>query len=116
MPASKHRRRPGGKSVAHPGRGKPPREEVPVDRQQRAIAERFYRQFGHEHPAGFMLDLALGILADSPRASRAAITAEFLEEESTAQQADEAWAFLVAQEIVTIDGDTVTLHPRFAEP
>ena len=33
-----------------------------------------------------------------------------------AQQADEAWAFLVAQEIVTVDGDTVMLHPRFAAP
>lgn len=26
MPKSKHRRKPGGKAVAHPGRGKPGRE------------------------------------------------------------------------------------------
>jgi len=117
MPTSKHRRKPGGKSVAHPDRGKPPpRVEVHVDRLQRTVARPFYRQFGNDHPAGFMLDLALEVLADAPGASRAGITAEFLQEENTAQQADEAWAFLVAQEIVTVDGDTVMLHPRFAAP
>src|SRR6476661_9858081 len=108
MPTSKHRRKPGQE---------PLRVEARFDRLESVIAGPFHRQFGHDHPAGFMLDLALEFLVDSPHASRAAITAEFLapaREETAAQQADEAWILLVAQQIVTVDGDTVALHPRFA--
>ena len=113
MPTSKHRRKPGEECPL----GSPLRVEARFDRLERVIAGPFHRQFGHDHPAGFMLDLALEFLVNSPHASRAAVTAEFLapaREETAAQQADEAWTLLVAQQIVTVDGDTVALHPRFA--
>jgi hypothetical protein len=62
MPKSKHRRKPGGKSIAHPGRGKPVKSiESPETRAFEQFIggymRPFLRQFPNEEDASYMLDL-----------------------------------------------------------
>jgi hypothetical protein len=65
MPRSKHRRKPGGKAVPHPGRGKPERELKPSPedvlwhRFVDGYTKPFHEKFGDSTAgsAGDMLDL-----------------------------------------------------------
>ena len=130
MPRSKHRRKPGGKSVRHPGRGKAPKP-LPLDAEAEAyrqmihaVAAPFHEQTGYDAPAGYLLDLALDEFWVRPSISRIAITSHFLQsvedEDGTMlcykpEEAEAAWAALIADEFVVLDGDTVSLHPRIAQ-
>ena len=116
MPPSKHRRKAGGKSVKHPGRGKPPREWPPSAAMLawRTFSDAYCRPFHQQwpgHPAGELLDIVSAGLFDADTrtfytADKAEIFAEFLEpfeEEDgtsvtrTPEQAEAALAFLVEQ-------------------
>ena len=61
MPRSKHRRKPGGKAVAHPGRGKS--RELPLSPEDvlwRRFVDGYTRPFHEKYgnsAAGYMLDL-----------------------------------------------------------
>lgn len=131
MPRSKHRRKPGGKSVRHPGRGrafKPPpldAETLAWRRMRHAVAEPFYQQIDNDDGrTGEMLDLVLEELWQRPVASRAELTGAFLtpaqavdgtDISNTPEHAETAWAILVAHEIVVLSGDSVTVHPCIAQ-
>jgi hypothetical protein len=62
MPVSKHRRKPGGKSVRHPGRARAPAFRLDYESSaRRAFAEKytvpFYAAHGADHFAAEMLDI-----------------------------------------------------------
>ena len=70
MPQSKHRRKAGGKSVKHPGRGKASRELPPSPAMlawrtfSNAYCRPFHRQWPG-HPAGELLDIVSAGLFDA---------------------------------------------------
>ena len=131
MPRSKHRRKPGGKAVAHPGRGKP--RELPLSPEDvlwRRFTDGYTRPF-HENygdsaasGAGYMLDLieegafvATGNGRLEP-VSKAAVFREFmasldLEDDMPARDAEAALAFLVEHGMVEVAGDTITVPSSF---
>ena len=131
MPRSKHRRKPGGKAVAHPGRGKTrelPRS--PEDVLWHQFVDGYTRPFHEKYgdsvagSAGDMLDLieeGAFVATGSGRlqpVSKAAVFSEFmapldLEEEIAARDAEVALAFLVDQGMVEVAGDTITVPARF---
>jgi hypothetical protein len=131
MPRSKHRRKPGGKAVAHPGRGTTrelPRspEDVLWHRFVDGYTRPFHEKYGDSAAgsAGDMLDLieeGAFVAAGSGRlqpVSKAAVFSEFmapldLEEEIAARDAEVALAFLVDQGMVEVAGDTITVPARF---
>jgi hypothetical protein len=136
MPRSKHRRKPGGKSVRRPGRGKP--EQVsPMAAGDRALVRigevfsgPFHRQWRDgARGAGFMLDLVSDAIFDLDpptigTASQAKIFATYLEpfeddeastDDLTPEGAEAALRFLVEQRMVEVDGDTISIHPRFTD-
>jgi hypothetical protein len=130
MPRSKHRRKPGvGKSIKHPGRGKAPRWTTGPNleayhRMRAAVVEPFYREHGESDAAAELLRDVISELWHAPITSRADATARILEpfEEMdgtdptfTPEQVEAGWVVLVEREIVAIDGDTVTVHPRIAQ-
>ncbi len=63
MPRSKHRRKPGGKSLRHPGRGKPGRQEqTPAETAYSRFCAVYTSPFHRRLPgdpldAGFLLDI-----------------------------------------------------------
>ncbi len=136
MPQSKHRRKAGGKSVKHPGRGKPPREPPPSaemvvwDKFSSAYNRPFHRQWS-DNPggAGEMLDIVSAAVMDMRAvafrtADKSEIFTEFLEpfekEEGTSvtrtpEQAEAALAFLVEQDMVVVEDERIAIHPRFAD-
>lgn len=70
MPTSKHRRKAGGKSVKHPGRGKPPREWPPSPAMLawRTFSDAYCRPFHQQwpgHPACELLDIVSAGLFDA---------------------------------------------------
>src|SRR4051794_3153811 len=123
MPRSKHRRKPGGKSVRRPGRGKPERVS-PMTANDRVFARigevfsgPFHRQWRDgARGAGFMLDLVSDAIFDvhTPAigtAGKAAIFAAYLgpfedDEENaddlTPEGAEAAISFLVEQRMVEV--------------
>ena len=134
MPQSKHRRKAGGKSVKHPGRGKPPREWPlsPAMLAWRTFSDAYCRPFHQQwpgHSAGELLDIVSDPLFDPDTrtfhtANKAEIFTEFLEpfeEEDgtsvtrTPAQAEVALAFLVEQAMVVVEDELIAIHPRFAD-
>ena len=131
MPRSKHRRKPGGKAVAHPGRGKT--RELPLSPEDvlwRRFVDGYTRPFHEKYgdstagSAGDMLDLieeGAFVATGSGRlqpVSKAAVFREFmapldLDEEIAARDAEVALAFLVEQGMVEVAGDTITVPARF---
>jgi hypothetical protein len=131
MPRSKHRRKPGGKAVAHPGRGKSRQLPLsPEDVLWRRFVDGYTRPFHEKHgdstagSAGDMLDLiAEGafVATGSGRlqpARKAVVFSEFmapldLEEEIATRDAEVALAFLVEQGMAEVTDDTITVPARF---
>jgi hypothetical protein len=131
MPRSKHRRKPGGKAVAHPGRGKTrelPRspEDVLWHRFVDGYTRPFHEKYGDSAAggAGDMLDLieeGAFVATGSGRlqpVSKAAVFREFmvpldLEDDMPVRDAEAALAFLVEQGMVEVVGDEITVPARF---
>jgi hypothetical protein len=140
MPKSKHRRKPGGKAVRHPGRGKPPRKHAFLDaemalwRRFRAGYEEPFNQRHGDHDAVYMLDL-IADAAFVPNGegslqpvSKAEIFREFMEppdfdpalpagepppKHETLETAEAALAFLVEQGMVEVAGDEIVVPAHF---
>jgi hypothetical protein len=141
MPRSKHRRKPGEKAVAHPGRGKT--RELPLSPEDvlwRRFVDGYTRPFHEKHGdsaaggAGDMLDLieegafvATGNGSLRP-VSKADVFGDFMwpldpedfpddepvpPNHETPESAEAALAFLVEQEMVEVTGDTITVPARF---
>jgi hypothetical protein len=133
MPRSKHRRKAGGKSLRNPGRSQPqrPRSLTPADIADRyfdAYLQAFYQQ---PHPeceyADELLDLVSYATFDTRTASfRPASKAELIQtfvdpldlpdgsqHVRTLEEAETALRYLVKKEMVIVDGDVVSTHPRF---
>jgi hypothetical protein len=136
VPRSKHRRKPGGKSVRHPGRNHSgsilakTADEVRWDRYRKAIGIPFHQQ---SHPecdyAGEMLDIISDAVYDpyTPQlrpATKEPLFAEFMQPYEnddgtvtvrTPEQAEDALRYLVKRALIVLDGDTVSFHPCFAD-
>lgn len=134
MPRSKHRRKPGGKSVKRPGRNRG--DEAPVlpsdarwDRFRDTYLRPFYQQ---DHPGEEcvreMLDLVIDrtttydMLSFYP-VSKVTLVRGFVEPlevedgtfaTRTPEEAEVALRYLVEREMVVVEGDVVSIHPRFA--
>jgi hypothetical protein len=135
MPRSKHWRKPGGKSVKHPGRGKPG-FELPMTASEAALpkfTDAFCRPFHQQwrerdERVSYMLDLVAEAIFDpdsvtfltfNENAVLPTFLAPFEEEDGssvtwTLEDADAALSVLARQEMVVIDGDLISIHPRFA--
>ena len=128
MPRSKHRRKPGGKAVAHPGRGKS--RELPLSPEDvlwHRFVEGYTRPFHEKYGdsavggAGDMLEEGAFVATGSGRlqpVSKAAVFREFmvpldLDDEMPARDAEVALAFLVEQGMVEVAGDTITVPASF---
>lgn len=131
MPRSKHRRKPGGKSVRHPGRNKPrwppPRSAATIRWEQYydEIAAPFYRQ---SHPecdyAGELLDLITDAVynAETPQfrpADKDLLFAEFVEPHEredgtelvrTLEEAETALRYLVKLDLVVDEDGMVSFR------
>jgi hypothetical protein len=132
MPRSKHRRKPDGKAVHHPGRGMPREPALsPEDVLWHRFTNGYTRPFHEKHGdsaaggAGYMLDLieegvfvAIGGGRLKP-VSKAAVFREFMvpldlgEDERPARDAEVALAFLVDQGMVAVTGDEITVPASF---
>jgi hypothetical protein len=135
MPRSKHRRKAGGKSVKRPGHNKPWREApltaVQADWQRfgDAYLTPFHQQWRDRAQAGYMLDLVAEAIFDPDTftfhaAEKAVVLPAFLapsEEDDgtpvnwTSEDADAALRFLVEENMVVMDGNLISIHPRFLE-
>ena len=138
MPRSKHRRKPGGKAVPHPGRGKQPRTypdpEIVLWRQFRDGYSQPFQDDSAPPGAGFLLDLiadaAFNMTGNGSLrpVSKADVFGEFMRpldpedfpddepvppKHETPESAEAALAFLVEQEMVEVTGDTITVPARF---
>jgi hypothetical protein len=135
MPRPKHRRKPGGKSVKHPGRGKPG-WELPMTASEAALqkfTDTFCRPFHQQwrerdERVSYMLDLVAEAIFDpdaptfrtfNKNVVLPTFLAPFEEEDGssvtwTPEDADAALSVLAQQEMVVIDGDLISIHPRFA--
>ena len=132
MPRSKHRRKPGGKAVAHPGRGKS--RELPLSPEDvlwRRFVDGYTRPFHEKYgdsvagSAGDMLDLieeGAFVVTGGGRlqpVSKTAVFSEFMapldlgEDEMPARDAEVALAFLVDQGMVAVTGDEITVPASF---
>ena len=133
MPVSKHRHKPGGKSVRHPGRSRskvPTRPPLPPNMQA-------WQRFRDKYTAPFFAategqedaHYALDIIAAHawrynapPRAvSKTKVIremAEPIEDDHpgrTAEEAERALAFLVEHGMVEMEGDQITVPARFQQ-
>jgi hypothetical protein len=136
MPVSKHRHKPGGKAIKHPGRGKQPKPPPPSPEEEAELAFDdaytipFHKKFPEPpHHAGYLLDLisaaAFAFSGGAPvlsSVSKATMFEQFAEPVGdpdvddgppTLADADAALAFLVEQEMVKVDGDQITVPARF---
>lgn len=145
MPRSKHRRKPGGKSVRHPGRGKPARDwsRSPAMQAWDAFSSGYNGPFHAAFPrasldAGFLLDLIAEACFDVDRrelrpTDKATVFAGFMEPfeaeaewdqgsppapHETIESAEAALSFLAGQGMVEVAGDRISVPARFipAEP
>jgi hypothetical protein len=134
MPRSKHRHKAGGKSVARPGQHRAVRE-LPVTAAEvawRKFRDAYLRPFHKRwpaHDAGFMLDIISNDIFDPDEASfrpasKKAVFNSFLEpgenEEGSVDalspdQADAALDFLIQEEMIVVDGEVISVHPRFKD-
>jgi hypothetical protein len=130
MPKSKHRRKAGGKSIAHPGRGRPFKSFE--SQETRAFGQfidgytrPFLQQFPNEEDANYLLDLISdeaftfynGTTAFRP-VTKADMVREFTEPvrgepPNTPQMAESALAFLVEQGMVEVADDQIIVPTRF---
>ena len=142
MPRSKHRRKPGGKAIKNPGRGRTlvlrPEPESPevaaYSRIQRPFKGAFYEAFpndAEEHDVEFLADCIVSVmfprgeLTPQP-ASKQAVFADFTEpfddtdmpefgKPHTVEMAELGLAQLVERRLVVVEDDQITLHPRILE-
>jgi hypothetical protein len=136
MPKSKHRRKPGGKSIMHPGRGKQSKLLIAERRAERQFIERYRSEFPREfpnEPAGLMLDLLSctvqfnGEVAEFQPIAKAELFRQFVEpvdlppdiddeiEVYTLETAETALAFLVEHGMAEVSGDEVSIPDRFRQ-
>jgi hypothetical protein len=132
MPFSKHRRKPGGKAVRHPGKGKQgkPPPEPPDMAQWRRFNAGYTRAFHAKHEASAMLGVGylLDIVADQafepvfhgepfqPVVSKAEVFREFMEHDEPGHEAEDAEAalrVLIEDSMVEMDGDEIRIPARF---
>jgi hypothetical protein len=135
MPRPKHRHKAGGKSVK--GSGQNMRVSSPTltasDRAwvlfNVAYKKTFFQEWPTHETAAFLLDIVSDQIFDPD--TLAYITArkdkvfsafvEPFEDEDgnlltqSTEDAEAALDFLVEQNMVVVDGDTISLHPRFAD-
>jgi hypothetical protein len=136
MPRSKHRHKAGGKSVTRPGQRRPVKAP-PVPAGQAAwdkFGEVYYGPFHKRwpgHDAGYMLDIIAEDIFDEDTASfratsKKAVFDTFLEpvpdfdgspdpSPPSSDQAEPALNFLLQEEMIVIDGDAISIHPRFQD-
>jgi hypothetical protein len=131
MPVSKHRRKPGGKSVRHPGRGKVPTiPPLPPDLQAwRKFHDGYIAPFlpalegntvAHE-VADMIADRAWQDNAPLQAVSKAEVLRELAQPIDelcpgrTAEEVERALAFLVEQGMVEVAGDRITSPARFQQ-
>jgi len=131
MPVSKHRRKPGGKSVRHPGRGKGGSAgTLPLEMQA-------WRRFRDDYTAPFfaategqtdahdVLDMIaehawqynapLKVVSKAEVLRKMAEPIEDLYPGRTAEETERALAFLVEQGMVEVEGDQITIPARFQQ-
>jgi hypothetical protein len=134
MPVSKHRRKPGGKSMRHPGKRKTP--AIPPWLPETQAWRRFRNGYtvpffaateGHEghteaHDVlGIIAEHAWQYNAPLKAVSKAEILREMAEPiedlypGQTTEQTERALAFLVEQGMVEIEGDEITVPARFQQ-
>ena len=134
MPKSKHRRKPGGKNVKRPGRNKPAWVTSTTARDRAYVGFRavYHRPFLEQWPDQDTADEMLEIVSDAildldtlrfRAVDKAAVLPTFVEPHEaedgslvtrTSEDADAALSFLVEQSMVVVDGDVISIHPRFA--
>jgi hypothetical protein len=135
MPKSKHRRKPGDKSVRRPGSNKPARVS-PVAARDRAYVRflNVYRQpFREDWPdqdaASEMLDIVSDAVFNLDTLSFHAVNKDVAfqvfvqpcdaEDGSfltrTSENAEAALGFLLEQQMVVVNGDMISIHPMFAD-
>ena len=131
MPVSKHRRKRGGKSVRHPGRGKVPTiPPLPPDLQAwqkfhdgyiapfRAVLEG--NTVAHE-VADLIADRAWQYNAPLQAVSKAEVLQEMAQPTDdlcpgrTVEEVERALAFLVEQGMVEVEGDQIIVADRFQQ-
>jgi hypothetical protein len=127
MPFSKHRRKPGGKSVRHPGRGREgkPAPEPPEWALYRQFADGYSNPFATKHEALIdMLD-TIADLAFEPvngglqPVSKADVFSMFVDPDEPGHEAEDAEAavkLLVEEGMVEVDGDEIRVPARFWPP
>jgi hypothetical protein len=131
MPVSKHRRKPGGKSVRHPGRRKVVTIPLlPPDMQawqkfRAAYTAPFFAATEGQDDAHYALDIITEHAwqyKDPPKAvSKATVLREMAEPIEdyhpgrTAEEAERALALLVEHGMVEMAGDQITIPVRFQQ-
>ena len=135
MPRSKHRRKPGSKSVRRPGRGKPERVSPTAarDRAYVRFLDVYRRPFREQWPdqdaAAEMLDIVSDAVLSLETLSFQAVNKDavflvFVEPYETHdgsiitrtnEDAEAALSFLVEEAMVVLDGDLISISPRFAD-
>ena len=133
MPVSKHRRKPGGKSVRHPGRSPNKAPAIPPwppellawqQLRKRYTAPFFAATEGHT-VAHDVLDVIteyawqynhpLKVVSKAEVLRRMAEPIEDLYPGRTGEETERALAFLVEQGMVEVEGDQITVPARFQQ-
>jgi hypothetical protein len=131
MPVSKHRRKRGGKSVRHPGRGKVPTiPPLPPDLQAwRKFHDGYIGPFRAALEGNMVAHEVVDMIAERAWQDNAPLKAvskaEVLRETAqpiddlypgrTAEETERALAFLVEQGMVEVAGDQITVPARFQQ-
>ena len=131
MPVSKHRRKPGGKSMRHPDRGKVPTiPPLPPDLQAwQKFHDGYIAPFRAALEGNTVAHEILDLIADRAWQYNAPLQAvskaEVLRELAqpidelcpgrTAEEVERALAFLVEQGMVDVEGDQITVPARFQQ-
>jgi hypothetical protein len=129
MPVSKHRRKPGGRSLHHPGRGKAlTRPLLPPDVEawrkfRAAYAVPFFEATEGQDDAHCALDIITEYAWQYNDPMLAVSKATVLREMSepieghhpgrTAEEAERALALLVEHGMIEVNGDQITIPARF---
>jgi hypothetical protein len=130
MPFSKHRRKPGGKSVRHPGRGKqgkpPPPPDTPEMLRWRRFADGYTRPFHAKHgngsPLSYLLDViaykafdpaGVGTLRPVNKAEAFREFTDFEDPGHEPEGAEPALASLQAEGMIEVNGDEIRVPARF---
>ena len=131
MPVSKHRRKRGGKSVRHPGRGKVPTiPPLPPDLQAwRKFRDGYIAPFRAALEGNMVAHEIVDLIADRAWQYNAPLQAvskaEVLRELAQtidelcpgwpAEEVERALAILVEQRMVEVEGDQITVPARFQQ-